>query len=139
KRPAKVGSPTPATRIKLAHVATMAVNPAQVKWRKDADDHSDAIPVLDSQVVGTASAHRDAGEDMGLALCPDGIMLCHKGPNILHNKIFEPTRFRVNEEAAGRHQAGLAGQAAVGSCHDDLRKLAMDNGTIKRLDNILEK
>src|SRR5205823_997527 len=64
----KVGAPAPTVRIEGPHVTTVAIQPAVIERRENAEDNLDPVAMLDSQIVGCSSSHGYARQDVSLRL-----------------------------------------------------------------------
>ena len=99
----------------------MAIEPAQVDRREDADDGLETLAIFDGQVIGRTAAHGDAGDDVRFTLRPDREVLHDEVPDILHDEVFEAPGISVHEKAAGGHEARFARQATVRNGNDHRR------------------
>src|ERR1019366_7248750 len=102
------GAPAPAARIKLGAWIAIHVGPAQVERRMNADDDAKGVAMADAKVVRREAPHRDAGQNVSLALGANGIALDHEVPHVLQHEILIRTRPGVEEEAARLFQTAHA-------------------------------
>src|SRR5438067_458036 len=103
----ELDAPTPIVGIEIAEVFAVAIDPAQVERRVEADRHSKRVAIADAEVERSEPAHRHSRQHMCLALGANGIVFAEKAPHVSKDPAFEISRLAIEEKAARVRQARL--------------------------------
>src|SRR5207249_1908573 len=92
--------PSPAARIELGPIVPLAIHPARIERRIDANDDAKLIAILERQVVRPAATHGSPGKHVAFTLGQDRIVCQKEAPHILHDVVLEGSRLAIEVKAA---------------------------------------